>query len=74
VREKMKKKWGLTEKERIIAWNYEENRAGSGRFFETPVRGEEVMNANMYDKGSTCRYRNFSCTEVRIIVLSSEKN
>jgi predicted transcriptional regulator len=37
VREKMKKKWGLTEKERVIAWNYEENRAESGRFFETPV-------------------------------------
>jgi len=34
---KMREKWGLTEKERIIAWNYEENSARSGRFFETPV-------------------------------------
>jgi hypothetical protein len=35
--EKMRKRWGLTEKEGVIAWNYEENREGSGRFFETPV-------------------------------------
>ena len=36
-REEMREKWGLTEKEEIIAWNYEENRVGSGCFFETPV-------------------------------------
>jgi hypothetical protein len=29
---KMMARWGLTEKEAIIAWNYEENRAGSGVF------------------------------------------
>jgi hypothetical protein len=31
--EKMRNRWGLTEKEKIIAWNYEENREGLGRFF-----------------------------------------
>lgn len=36
----MKKRWGLTEKEEIIAWNYEEKRAGLGVFFETPVGRE----------------------------------
>jgi hypothetical protein len=38
VWEKMRKRWGLTEKEGIIVWNYEENREGSGHFFETPAR------------------------------------
>jgi len=38
-REEMRKRWGLTEKEEIIAWNYEENSTGLGVFFETPVRG-----------------------------------
>ncbi|NLE00424.1 MAG: hypothetical protein GX640_11170 [Fibrobacter sp.] len=28
---------GLTGDARVIAWNYEENRQGSGEFFETPV-------------------------------------
>jgi len=37
-REEMRKRWGLTEKKGIIAWNYEEKRAGLGVFFETPVR------------------------------------
>jgi predicted transcriptional regulator len=36
-REEMRKRWGLTEKKGIIAWNYEEKRAGLGVFFETPV-------------------------------------
>jgi len=35
--EKMRKRWGLTEKEGIMTWNYEENRARLELFFETPV-------------------------------------
>jgi hypothetical protein len=34
--EKMRNRWGLTEKERVIAWNYEENMDWSGYFIETP--------------------------------------
>jgi hypothetical protein len=36
-RKKTRKRQGLTEKEGVMTWNYEENRARSGRFFETPV-------------------------------------
>ena len=36
-REEMRERWGLTEKEEVIAWNYEENSAGLRVFFETPV-------------------------------------
>jgi hypothetical protein len=35
--EKMRIRWGLTGKEEARIWNYEENRKGSGCFFETPV-------------------------------------
>jgi hypothetical protein len=33
----MRIRWGLTGKEEARIWNYEENRKGSGCFFETPV-------------------------------------
>jgi hypothetical protein len=36
-REKMRKRWGPTEKDGVIAWNYEKNSTGLGVFFETPV-------------------------------------
>jgi hypothetical protein len=36
--EKMRIRWGLTGKEEARIWNYEENRKGSGCFFETPVQ------------------------------------
>lgn len=42
-REEMRKRWGLTEKKGIIAWDYEEKRAGLGVFFETPVKDVRVM-------------------------------
>jgi len=38
VWEKTRRRWGLTEKEWVIVWNYEENRDGSGCFFETPEK------------------------------------
>ena len=41
----------LTEKEEIIAWNYEENRHGSGYFFETPVKHQ----AGFDDSDKACR-------------------
>jgi len=31
------------------------------------------MNTHMYDKGSTCRFRNFSCRDIRIIICNLEK-
>mgnify|MGYP007088118369 CR=1 FL=1 len=34
---KNRKVRGLTGKAGIVDWNYEENRPGSGEFFETPV-------------------------------------
>ena len=35
--------------------------------------GAEVINTNMYDKGSICRYRNFSCNDIYAISFSLEK-